>query len=123
MLPLSLPLIQLQGPGAPPPLPPGVPLVPQRVWSEHKSPDDDTRSYYYNKVTRQSSWEKPSDFELVMPLPANLDTLRSSEATPTSSEAPPTSLVPTNADVIDQSKLDEANLKVINFIILFSHHY
>uniref|UniRef100_A0A1X7VJW6 Transcription elongation regulator 1 n=3 Tax=Amphimedon queenslandica TaxID=400682 RepID=A0A1X7VJW6_AMPQE len=101
------------GPGAPPPLPLGVPLIPQRVWSEHKSPDDDTRTYYYNKVTRQSSWEKPTDFELVMPLPANLDVLRSSEAMPTSSETPPTSLVPANADVIDQSIGDEDNLKPV----------
>lgn len=88
------------------------------MWSEHKSPDDDTRTYYYNKVTRQSSWEKPSDFELVMPLPANLDVLRPSEATPTSSEAPPTSLVPTNADV-DQSKGEEDNLKVIKKILFY----
>ena len=45
-------------------------LVPARVWSEHQMPD--SRIYYYNKVTRQSVWEKPKDFELVMPLPLNL---------------------------------------------------
>ena len=45
-------------------------LVPARVWSEHQTPD--SRVYYYNKVTRQSVWEKPKDFELVMPLPVNL---------------------------------------------------
>ena len=32
----------------------------------------DSRVYFYNKVTRQSVWEKPKDFELVMPLPLNL---------------------------------------------------
>ena len=32
----------------------------------------DSCIYYYNKVTRQSVWEKPKDFELVMPLPLNL---------------------------------------------------
>ena len=26
-------------------------------WSEHKAPDG--RTYYYNSVTKQSSWEKP----------------------------------------------------------------
>ncbi|KAL5471285.1 hypothetical protein EMCRGX_G029382 [Ephydatia muelleri] len=45
-------------------------LVPARVWSEHQMPD--SHIYYYNKVTRQSVWEKPKDFELVMPLPLNL---------------------------------------------------
>ena len=45
-------------------------LVPARVWSEHQMPD--SRVYFYNKVTRQSVWEKPKDFELVMPLPLNL---------------------------------------------------
>ena len=53
-----------------PNIPLGVPLVQQRVWSEHKAPDG--KVYFYNKVTRQSIWEKPKDFELVMPLPANL---------------------------------------------------
>ena len=53
-----------------PGLPPGVPLVPQRVWSDHKTPDG--KMYYYNKVTRQSVWEEPKDFELIMPLPADI---------------------------------------------------
>ena len=44
-------------------------LVPTKVWSDHTTPDGKT--YYYNKVTRQSVWEKPKDFELVMPLPVN----------------------------------------------------
>ncbi len=53
-----------------PGLPPGIPLIPQRVWSEHDNPEGKT--YYYNKVTRQSVWEKPKDLELIMPLPADL---------------------------------------------------
>ena len=65
-----------------PGLPPGIPLVPQRVWSEHDNPEG--RTYYYNKVTRQSVWEKPKDLELVMPLP--LDLAGPQEATPTSTD-------------------------------------
>lgn len=52
------------------PVPPGVPLVSQRVWSEHQTPEG--KVYYYNKVTCHSIWEKPKDYELVMPLPTNL---------------------------------------------------
>ena len=66
------------GGGGPPVLPPfplpnlpvGVSLIPQRVWSEHRMPDG--KAYYYNKVTHQSVWDKPRDFDLVMPLPSNL---------------------------------------------------
>ena len=65
-----------------PGLPPGIPLVPQRVWSEHDNPEGTT--YYYNKVTRQSVWEKPKDLELVMPLPLDLATPK--ETTPTSTD-------------------------------------
>lgn len=30
-------------------------------WTEHKAPDG--RSYYYNSVTKQSSWEKPDELK------------------------------------------------------------
>lgn len=30
-------------------------------WSEHKAPDG--RNYYYNNVTKQSSWDKPDDLK------------------------------------------------------------
>lgn len=30
-------------------------------WTEHKAPDG--RTYYYNNVTKQSSWEKPKDLQ------------------------------------------------------------
>ena len=82
----------VEGPGLPPGvvpsssipgLPPGIPLIPQRVWSEHENPDG--RIYFYNKVTRQSVWEKPKDLELVMPLPADLAGLQRS--TPSSSDS------------------------------------
>lgn len=33
-------------------------------WSEHKSPDG--RTYYYNNVTKQSSWEKPDELKTVV---------------------------------------------------------
>ena len=56
---------------------PGAPqLVPTRVWSEHKTQEG--KIYFYNKVTKQSVWEKPKDFELVMPLPADFNTPPSS---------------------------------------------
>lgn len=66
-------------PGMPPPFPMPLPgmagapqLVPTRVWTEYSTPDG--KPYYYNKVTRVSVWEKPKDFELIMPLPAELGT-------------------------------------------------
>lgn len=37
--------------------PPGA--IPE--WSEHRSPDG--RTYYYNSVTKQSSWEKPNELK------------------------------------------------------------
>lgn len=41
--------------------------MPTRVWSHHQTPEG--RTYFYNKVTKQSVWEQPKDFELIMPLP------------------------------------------------------
>ena len=58
-------------PGLPLPGMPSAPqLVPTRVWSEYSTPEG--KPYFYNKVTRVSVWEKPKDFDLVMPLPAEL---------------------------------------------------
>lgn len=34
---------------------------PISEWTEHKAPDD--RLYYYNSVTKQSSWEKPDELK------------------------------------------------------------
>ena len=65
-------------------IPGQIPIIPQRVWSEHENPDG--RTYYYNKVTRQSVWEKPKDLELVMPLPADLALAGPQITTPTSSD-------------------------------------
>ena len=31
------------------------------VWSEHKSPDD--RTYYYNRETKESVWDKPDELK------------------------------------------------------------
>lgn len=33
------------------------PANPSEQWTEHKAPDG--RTYYYNSVTKQSSWQKP----------------------------------------------------------------
>uniref|UniRef100_A0A6P7FXM2 Pre-mRNA-processing factor 40 homolog A isoform X2 n=1 Tax=Diabrotica virgifera virgifera TaxID=50390 RepID=A0A6P7FXM2_DIAVI len=50
--------------------PPGVPgIVPSNIgpitpgseWTEHKAPDG--RTYYYNSVTKQSSWQKPDQLK------------------------------------------------------------
>ena len=63
------------GPTSSQPFPlPGMPnaphLVPSRVWSEYKTPEG--KPYFYNKITRVSVWEKPKDFDLIMPLPPEL---------------------------------------------------
>lgn len=50
--------------GAPPSgdLGPAFPsALPSSEWTEHKAPDG--RSYFYNAITKQSSWDKP---ELLM---------------------------------------------------------
>ena len=37
-------------------------LSPQKSnWTEHKAPDG--RTYFYNHVTKQSSWEKPDELK------------------------------------------------------------
>ena len=66
-------------PGFPPVLPGNPQLVPTRVWSDHKTLDG--RTYYYNKVTKQSVWEMPKDFELVMPLPLSFSAPPNNEKT------------------------------------------
>lgn len=52
--------------------PPGFPgavemmqfgAVPTTEWTEHKSPDG--RTYYYNNITKQSSWEKPDELKTI----------------------------------------------------------
>lgn len=43
------------------PLTTGKPSDKKSNWSEHKSPDG--RIYYYNNVTKQSSWEKPDELK------------------------------------------------------------
>lgn len=36
---------------------PAPPANQAEQWTEHKAPDG--RTYYYNSVTKQSSWQKP----------------------------------------------------------------
>ena len=45
----------------------GAMLVPTKVWSEHKNSEG--KVYYYNKITLQSVWGKPKDFDLILPMP------------------------------------------------------
>lgn len=40
---------------------PGTPTASVGEWSEHKAPDG--RTYYYNTVTKQSSWQKPDQLK------------------------------------------------------------
>lgn len=63
---------QPSSPSTPPQLPlpqgsGGALLVPTKVWSEHKNSEG--KVYYYNKITLQSVWEKPKDFDLILPMP------------------------------------------------------
>jgi hypothetical protein len=58
------------GPTPPGGMPNASHLVPIRVWSEFQTPKG--KPYFYNKITRGSVWEKPTDFDLVMPLPPEL---------------------------------------------------
>ncbi|KAJ3218151.1 transcription elongation regulator [Dinochytrium kinnereticum] len=44
----------------PPPPPPSRPPTVQSAWTEHKGPNG--VSYFYNSITKQSTWERPSDF-------------------------------------------------------------
>ncbi|CAD7080037.1 unnamed protein product [Hermetia illucens] len=46
--------------GAPPELA-SFAAAPTSEWSEHKAPDG--RVYYYNSITKQSSWEKPDELK------------------------------------------------------------
>ncbi|XP_066990586.1 pre-mRNA-processing factor 40 homolog A-like isoform X1 [Macrobrachium rosenbergii] len=71
--PASVSPANIAMPGAPSPaLPASVPSSPasvkaetpkekKNVWTEHKAPDG--RIYFYNTVTRQSSWEKPDELK------------------------------------------------------------
>eukprot|EP00041_Stephanoeca_diplocostata_P024583 m.627413 g.627413 ORF g.627413 m.627413 type:complete len:697 (-) comp22557_c0_seq1:230-2320(-) len=52
----------VQYPPAPPQPPKPPPSQPEmQQWTEHKSPDG--RPYWYNKVTKQSVWEKPASLK------------------------------------------------------------
>ena len=66
------PTSQPSSPSTPPQLPfpqttGGTLLVPTKVWSEHKNSEG--KVYFYNKITLQSVWEKPKDFDLILPMP------------------------------------------------------
>ena len=70
--PFVTPTSTPSSPSTPPQLPfpqtgSGALLVPTKVWSEHKNSEG--KVYYYNKITLQSVWEKPKDFDLILPMP------------------------------------------------------
>lgn len=73
--PFVAPTSQPSSPSTPPQLPfpqssGGALLVPTKVWSEHKNSEG--KMYYYNKITLQSVWEKPKDFDLILPMPVTM---------------------------------------------------
>lgn len=39
------------------------------MWSEHKAPGIDGKTYFFNKITHQSVWVRPADFDIMVPLP------------------------------------------------------
>ena len=51
-------------------LPPPPEFVPKTIgdWTEHRLPDG--RLYYYNNQTKESKWEKPTEF--VAPAPQGI---------------------------------------------------
>ena len=103
-------------PAAPPRLPfpggGGALLVPTKVWSEHKNSEG--KIYFYNKITLQSVWEKPKDFDLVLPMPVALASASpAGEATTT----PPTGSAPDgdvtkDANGLQQVQEGDASLKL-----------
>ena len=98
-------------PAAPPRLPfpggGGALLVPTKVWSEHKNSEG--KIYFYNKITLQSVWEKPKDFDLVLPMPVALASASpAGEATTTpATESTPDGDVP--KDVSGQQQVQEGD--------------
>lgn len=61
-----VPQFSMPPPGFPGAVDPMMPFgsVSTTKWSEHKSPDG--RTYYYNNITKQSSWEKPDELKTVI---------------------------------------------------------
>ena len=87
--PFVTPTTQPSSPSTPPQLPfpqtsSNALLVPTKVWSEHKNSEG--KVYYYNKITLQSVWEKPKDFDLILPMPVAMAS--SGPATDASSNTP-----------------------------------
>lgn len=79
--PVHIPPVAAAAAAAFPPLippfnvpPPGFGAFPppapnqKEQWTEHKAPDG--RTYYYNSITKQSSWQKPD--QLKTPAEVNL---------------------------------------------------
>lgn len=67
-----VPQFSMPPPGFPGAVDPMMPFgnVPTSKWSEHKSPDG--RTYYYNNITKQSSWDKPDELKTVIEVSHNI---------------------------------------------------
>ena len=101
-------------PAAPPRLPfpggGGTLLVPTKVWSEHKNSEG--KIYFYNKITLQSVWEKPKDFDLVLPMPVALASASpAGEATTTPTGSAPDGDVTKDANGLQQVQEGDASLQ------------
>ncbi|XP_062522945.1 transcription elongation regulator 1-like [Corticium candelabrum] len=64
------PLSSVTGMPFPPPFAP--------IWSEHMTTDG--RKYYFNRITQQSKWDKPLDFQAIGPVPPPIISLSTSVA-------------------------------------------
>lgn len=68
--PVQIPFQAARLPGGVPPPPMtalSFPLPFTPVWSEYAATNG--RKYYFNRVTQQSTWEKPADMQTVLPFP------------------------------------------------------
>ena len=101
------PMLQNQPPPFAPvglPAPPTTGLTQTKVWSEHKHPDG--RTYYFNRLSMQSVWERPTDFDVTM-----APVLLPPGVPPAAAAAAATSMAAAAAAVTAENKQQDENKK------------